>query len=91
MVSVAVGALDDKTQLLALILAARPGKPVPIIAGILAETLAHHLFPTVLLAHRATRRIPVKAARIVAAITYTIWGALTLPGHSGMSVAAWLA
>jgi hypothetical protein len=31
---VAVRARSDKTQLLFLILAPRPGKPVPIIAGI---------------------------------------------------------
>ncbi len=39
---VALGELGDKTQLLALVLAARFGKPWPIVAGILVATLANH-------------------------------------------------
>ncbi len=39
---VALGEIGDKTQLLALLLAARWRKPVPIIAGILVATLANH-------------------------------------------------
>jgi putative Ca2+/H+ antiporter (TMEM165/GDT1 family) len=39
---VALGEIGDKTQLLALVLAARFRKPWPIIAGILAATLANH-------------------------------------------------
>jgi putative Ca2+/H+ antiporter (TMEM165/GDT1 family) len=39
---VALGEIGDKTQLLALILAARYQKPLPIIAGILFATLANH-------------------------------------------------
>jgi Ca2+/H+ antiporter, TMEM165/GDT1 family len=39
---VALGEIGDKTQLLALVLAARFGKPLPIIAGILVATLANH-------------------------------------------------
>jgi Ca2+/H+ antiporter, TMEM165/GDT1 family len=39
---VALGEIGDKTQLLALLLAARFGKPLPIIAGILAATLVNH-------------------------------------------------
>ncbi|MGE0668315.1 MAG: TMEM165/GDT1 family protein [Sphingomonadales bacterium] len=39
---VAVAEIGDKTQLLALLLAARFRKPMPIIAGILAATLANH-------------------------------------------------
>jgi putative Ca2+/H+ antiporter (TMEM165/GDT1 family) len=39
---VALGEIGDKTQLLALVLAARFGKPVPIIVGILVATLANH-------------------------------------------------
>jgi putative Ca2+/H+ antiporter (TMEM165/GDT1 family) len=40
---VAVAEIGDKTQLLALILAARYRKPLPICAGILVATLANHL------------------------------------------------
>jgi len=39
---VALGEIGDKTQLLALVLAARFRRPLPIIAGILAATLANH-------------------------------------------------
>jgi Ca2+/H+ antiporter, TMEM165/GDT1 family len=39
---VTLGEIGDKTQLLALILAARYRKPLPIIAGIFVATLANH-------------------------------------------------
>ncbi|MBC3833231.1 TMEM165/GDT1 family protein [Undibacterium amnicola] len=40
--AVSIGEIGDKTQLLALLLAARYRKPVPIILGILLATLANH-------------------------------------------------
>ena len=39
---VALAEIGDKTQLLALVLAARYRKPVPIVVGILAATLLNH-------------------------------------------------
>jgi putative Ca2+/H+ antiporter (TMEM165/GDT1 family) len=39
---VALGEIGDKTQLLALLLAARFRRPWPIVAGILVATLANH-------------------------------------------------
>lgn len=39
---VALGEMGDKTQLLAMLLAARFKKPVPIMGGILLATLANH-------------------------------------------------
>src|SRR5262245_34980254 len=39
---VALGEMGDKTQLLAILLAARFRRPWPIIVGILAATLANH-------------------------------------------------
>ena len=39
---VAIGEIGDKTQLLAIVLAARFRKPVPIILGILAATILNH-------------------------------------------------
>ncbi len=39
---VALGEMGDKTQLLAMLLAARYRKPWPIVAGILVATLANH-------------------------------------------------
>jgi len=41
---VALAEIGDKTQLLALVLAARFRKPLPIIFGILFATLANHAF-----------------------------------------------
>ncbi|MEO7851338.1 MAG: TMEM165/GDT1 family protein [Rubrivivax sp.] len=40
--AVALGEIGDKTQLLALLLAARYRKPLPIMLGILVATLANH-------------------------------------------------
>jgi len=40
--AVAIGELGDKTQLLALVLAARYRRPVSVILGIVAATLANH-------------------------------------------------
>jgi putative Ca2+/H+ antiporter (TMEM165/GDT1 family) len=40
--AVALGEMGDKTQLLAIVLAATYRKPIPIIAGILVATLANH-------------------------------------------------
>ena len=40
--AVAIGEIGDKTQLLALILAARFKRPIPIVLGILVATLANH-------------------------------------------------
>src|SRR3954470_11203879 len=39
---VAIAEIGDKTQLLAIILATRFKKPIPIILGILVATLANH-------------------------------------------------
>jgi putative Ca2+/H+ antiporter (TMEM165/GDT1 family) len=39
---VALAEIGDKTQLLAIVLAARFGRPWPILAGILVATLANH-------------------------------------------------
>lgn len=40
--AVALGELGDKTQLLALVLAARFRRPVPIVLGILVATIVNH-------------------------------------------------
>jgi len=41
---VALGEMGDKTQLLAILLAAKFRRPLPIIAGILVATLVNHAF-----------------------------------------------
>lgn len=58
--TVAVAEMGDRTQLLALVLAAKFRKPVPIIAAILFATLASHAlagFVGVSLAHYLTPRV----------------------------------
>jgi putative Ca2+/H+ antiporter (TMEM165/GDT1 family) len=45
---VTLGEIGDKTQLLALLLAARFRRPIPIIAGIFVATLFNHLLAGVL-------------------------------------------
>ncbi len=45
---VALAEVGDKTQLLAFILAAKFRKPLPIVLGILAATLANHAFAAAL-------------------------------------------
>jgi Ca2+/H+ antiporter, TMEM165/GDT1 family len=41
-ITVAIAEIGDKTQLLAVLLAARFGRPVPIILGILVATILNH-------------------------------------------------
>lgn len=50
---VALAEIGDKTQLLAILLAARFGRPLPIILGILAATLANHALAALLGAQAA--------------------------------------
>jgi Ca2+/H+ antiporter, TMEM165/GDT1 family len=73
---VALGEIGDKTQLLALLLAARFRKPVPIILGILVATLANHAGASAL-GNWITRTIDPQWLR---------WGL----GASFLAVAAWM-
>jgi putative Ca2+/H+ antiporter (TMEM165/GDT1 family) len=73
---VALGEIGDKTQLLALLLAARFRKPLPIILGILAATLANHAGASAL-GSWLTRLIDPQWLR---------WGL----GLSFLAVAAWM-
>ena len=45
---VTLAEIGDKTQLLAILLATRFRKPMPIVAGILVATIANHLFAALL-------------------------------------------
>ena len=49
---VALAEIGDKTQLLAIVLATRFKRPLPIVLGILAATLANH-FLAALVGHSA--------------------------------------
>ncbi len=51
---VALAEIGDKTQLLAILLASRFHRPLPIILGILVATLANHLIAAVVGSHVAT-------------------------------------
>jgi putative Ca2+/H+ antiporter (TMEM165/GDT1 family) len=73
---VALGEIGDKTQLLALLLAARFRKPVPIILGILVATLANHAGASAL-GNWITRTIDPQWLR---------WGL----GASFLAVAVWM-
>ena len=73
---VALGEIGDKTQLLALLLAARYRKPLPIIAGILVATVLNHAAAGVLGAWLLRVIDP----------TWLRWGL----GLSFLAVAAWM-
>ena len=73
---VALGEMGDKTQLLALLLAARFRRPLPICLGILVATLANHFAAGALGAWVASL-VPAQWMR---------WGL----GLSFLAVAAWL-
>ena len=73
---VALGEIGDKTQLLALLLAARFRRPAPIILGILVATLANHALAGALGAW-ITRHVDPQWLR---------WGL----GASFLAVAAWM-
>lgn len=50
---VALAEIGDKTQLLAILLATRFGKPLPIVSGIFAATIANHFLAALLGAQAA--------------------------------------
>ena len=74
---VALAEIGDKTQLLALVLAAKFRKPVPIILGILAATLVHHEMAGVARACISAANDPV-AMRWILGISFIAMAAWTL-------------
>src|SRR5690606_693067 len=74
-ITVAVAEIGDKTQLLALLLAARFRKPWPIVAGILVATLLNHALAGWLGAMAASWLTPQVLRWIVAAsfIAIALW------------------
>jgi Ca2+/H+ antiporter, TMEM165/GDT1 family len=70
--------MGDKTQIIALALAARYNSLAAVVAGTTLGMMIVNV-PTVLFAERATKWVPVKVVRIVAALIYAILGVITLP------------
>jgi putative Ca2+/H+ antiporter (TMEM165/GDT1 family) len=72
---VALAEMGDKTQLLSFVLAGRFRKPLPIILGILAATLANHSLAGALGAWLASLMSPQLLAWIVAAafFAFGLW------------------
>jgi putative Ca2+/H+ antiporter (TMEM165/GDT1 family) len=74
---VALAEMGDKTQLLAMLLAARFRKPVPIIFGILVATLANH-FLAALVGHQVAGLLDAPWFRYAVAIGFIAMAAWTL-------------
>ena len=83
--AIAVGELGDKTQIVAMALAAKYHDLVAVVAGSTVGMMRVNV-PTVLLAERATRWVPLEAVRIGAAVVYAGLGLLTLLGSSSLGL-----
>lgn len=75
----------DKTQIVALALAAKYNDLIPVVAGTTLGMMIVNI-PTVLFAERATKWIPLKVVRVIAAAIYAALGILTLLGYSRVSL-----
>lgn len=74
---VALAEMGDKTQLLAIVLAARFRRPVPIVLGILAATLANHAIAAFVGA-QAAAFLEGQWFRILVAVSFIAMGLWTL-------------
>jgi len=77
LLAVTVGEIGDKTQLLALLLAARYKKPAPIIFGILVATLANHALAG-LFGQWVATHIPAEILRWALGLSFLAIAAWTL-------------
>jgi putative Ca2+/H+ antiporter (TMEM165/GDT1 family) len=77
--------MGDKTQIVALALAAKYNNLIAVVAGTTLGMMIVNI-PTVLFAERATTWIPLKAVRMIAAAIYAVLGVLTLLGYSNVSL-----
>jgi putative Ca2+/H+ antiporter (TMEM165/GDT1 family) len=73
--------MGDKTQIVTLALAARYRALVPVLAGTVSGMMLVDV-PTVLLAGRVTRTLPLRWIRRAAALIYFVLGVTTLIGGS---------
>lgn len=74
---VALAEMGDKTQLLAIVLATRFKRPLPIILGILVATVANH-FLAALLGHQAASLLDGAWFRYLVAASFIAMGLWTL-------------
>ncbi|HEV2704144.1 MAG TPA: TMEM165/GDT1 family protein, partial [Steroidobacteraceae bacterium] len=75
--------MGDKTQVVAVALAARYQELVQVVLGTTLGMMLVNV-ATVLFADRAVRWIPLKLVRFLAAAIYTVLGIATLLGYQGM-------
>jgi putative Ca2+/H+ antiporter (TMEM165/GDT1 family) len=72
--TVALSETGDKTQVAAVLLAARYTSPWQVVAGTTAGMLLGNV-PVVALGRRFAQRLPLRAARIAAACVFLLLGA----------------
>jgi putative Ca2+/H+ antiporter (TMEM165/GDT1 family) len=77
--------MGDKTQIVALALAAKYNDLIAVVAGTTLGMMLVNI-PTVLFADRATKWIPLKLVRVIAAGIYAVLGVLTLLGYSSVNL-----
>jgi putative Ca2+/H+ antiporter (TMEM165/GDT1 family) len=75
----------DKTQIVALALAAKYNDLIAVVAGTTLGMMIVNV-PTVLFAERATKRVPMKLVRAVAAAIYAVLSVIALLGYSRMGL-----
>jgi putative Ca2+/H+ antiporter (TMEM165/GDT1 family) len=72
--------MGDKTQIVAMALAAKYHDLFSVVAGTTLGMMLVNV-PTVLFAERAMKWVPVKLVRIIAAAIYAVLGVVTLLGY----------
>jgi putative Ca2+/H+ antiporter (TMEM165/GDT1 family) len=77
--------MGDKTQIVALALAARYHNLLAVVAGTTLGMMLVNV-PTVLLADKVTRVVALKWIRLAAALVYALLGVLTLLGIAGLGI-----
>lgn len=75
--TIALGEIGDKTQLLALLLAARFKRPIPIVLGIFVATLCNHLLAS-LAGHWAASLLPPDVLRWSLGLSFLVIAVWTL-------------
>jgi len=73
--------MGDKTQIIALALAAKYQSLAAVVAGTTLGMMIVNV-PTVLFAERATKWVPLPLIRVLAAAVYAVLGILTLIGYA---------